>query len=161
MPTVQKGRPTKTVGNPPLLLALGDSIVWGQGLCTADKFCSKVAKTLKLVLHNRAYSGATVMCGSGPDDLITAPGYVSPVSGNAAASGEVPRSKPTILEQAASYDGDPDGVPVILVDGGINEVNINNLVGLPRQDLARFRSTVFPATPEGRFRLQRARNALK
>jgi len=118
----------KTAGNPPLLLALGDSIVWGQGLLTTDKFCSKVANSLNLQLQNRGHSGATVMCGSGPDDPITAPDYVSPPSGDAAATGEIPRSKPTIIEQAASFDGDPDEVRLILVDGGINDVNINNSV---------------------------------
>jgi len=128
MPKVKERRSTKTVGNPPLLLALGDSIVWGQGLSTDDKFCSKAAKSLNFQLQNRAHSGATILAGSGPDDPITAPGYVSPPSGDASATGEIPRSKPTILEQAASYDGDPDAVRLILLDGGINDVGLNNLV---------------------------------
>src|SRR5205809_496633 len=98
----------RKAGNPPVLLAIGDSIVWGQGLLKDDKFCYMLAEYLRtqnpalkdLQVHNRAHSGATVLCGSGPDDVITEPGYfspVDPVSGDEAATGEVPRSKPTIL----------------------------------------------------------------
>jgi hypothetical protein len=90
-----------------------------------------VADRWKLQVQNRAHSGATVLYGSGPDDPITDPAYLSsvdPVSGVESATGEVPRSKPTILEQAASFDGNPDSVSIILVDGGINDVSINNIV---------------------------------
>jgi hypothetical protein len=105
-----------------------------------DKFCYLIADSLGLEVQNRAHSGATVLSGSGPDDLITRSGYSSPVaSGVESATGEVPRSKPTILEQAASFVGNPNSVGVILVDGGINDVTLKNILDLssPIQDLDR------------------------
>ena len=114
----------------PVLLAMGDSVMWGEGLLKADKFCYEVAKALSrksqvLRVDNLAHAGATIASGNGPDDVITAPGYFSP---NDSATGEIPRSKPTVLEQCAFYRRDPDAVRYVLIDGGINDVGVNNIV---------------------------------
>jgi hypothetical protein len=139
MSKIKKGTATRRATNSPVLLALGDSIVWGQGLLKETKFCYTVADKLRtqtpalgaLAVLNRAHSGATVLAGSGPDDPITEPEYCSPVdasTGKESATGEIPRSKPTILEQAAFFDGDIDAVRYIVLDGGINDVGIFNIV---------------------------------
>ncbi|HYL58502.1 MAG TPA: hypothetical protein VEU51_06495 [Candidatus Acidoferrales bacterium] len=143
MKKTKKPIPKRATANP-VLLALGDSIVWGQGLRKDDKFCYMVAAHLRktvrelkeLEVHNQAHSGATVLTGSGVDDDITKPYYYSPVnSGKEVATGEIPRSIPTILDQAVFYDGEPDAVRYIIVDGGINDVKIGNIVApLPRLD---------------------------
>jgi GDSL-like Lipase/Acylhydrolase len=139
MPNAKRGTSRRLAIDPPLLLAVGDSIVWGQGLLKENKFCYTVADELRsqlrapktLTVQNRAHSGATVLAGNGPDDQITGPGYCSPVdasSGKESATGEIPRSKPTILEQAVFFDGDTEAVRYIIVDGGINDVGIFNIV---------------------------------
>jgi hypothetical protein len=116
-----------------VLLAVGDSVVWGQGLVPKDKFCQTIADKLQnvtrgLSLQNRAHSGASVLCGNGLENPITKPDYSSPTSGEDWATGEIPRSKPTILEQVESYDEDTNRVRYIIVDGGINDVGIVNII---------------------------------
>jgi len=43
---------------------------------------------------------------------------------DAPADGEVPVPQPTILQQVAGYDGDPDAVGIILLNGGINDFDV-------------------------------------
>jgi hypothetical protein len=135
MPNVKRGTSKRRAISSPLLLAVGDSIVWGQGLLKENKFCYTVADQLRtqipalktLAVQNRAHSGATVLAGSGPDNPITEPSYCSPVdpsTGKESATGEIPRSKPTILEQAVFHDGDTDAVRYVILDGGINDLGI-------------------------------------
>jgi hypothetical protein len=110
----------------PVLLALGDSVVWGQGLKQAEKFSHIVADKLGLRVENLAHSGATVATGIDPTyGEISDPSYVSP---GEAPTGEVPRSKPTILEQCEFYSGDPKEVEIVVMDGGINDVDITKII---------------------------------
>jgi hypothetical protein len=109
-----------------VLLALGDSVMWGQGLRVEQKFCHIVAGKLGYRVDNQAHSGATVATGFDPTYReICTPSYFSP---GEAPTGEVPRSKPTILEQCEFYSGDPNEVNLILMDGGINDVDITKIV---------------------------------
>jgi lysophospholipase L1-like esterase len=102
------------------MVVLGDSVVWGQGLLLAEKFSSQIYAGLGGQAqddHNfavLAHSGATIGAraqGTGPS-----------------LDGEVPDSYPTIFQQCASFDDDPDTVDVVIVNGGINDVGAFNIV---------------------------------
>src|SRR5205823_1180078 len=93
----------------------GDSVNWGQGLLTPHKFSTLVKESLatqglNLGVQMVAHSGATIGV-RGPTDVTT-------------IDAEVPVSSPTLVEQVATYADDPDDVAVILVNGGINDVDI-------------------------------------
>jgi len=115
-----------------LLLSIGDSVMWGQGLLKNDKFCYKVAHKLSRRLNidlsvcNLAHSGATAIArGVESASPITDPSFYSL---DDSASGEVPRANPTALEQAMNYSGDSDAVRYVLVNGSINDVSIYNIL---------------------------------
>lgn len=105
----------------PLLLAIGDSVMWGQGLDDENKFYRLVCDSLS---QRDEYAGmtATLMAHSGAT-IGAALKHTA-----RAAPGEVPWSYPTIVQQCDSYDGDPDQVRVILLDGGINDVRVGAIV---------------------------------
>jgi len=97
------------------LVVFGDSVNWGQGLLPKHKFSTLVAKTLAakgrtLSVELLAHSGATIGM-RGPDTKTR-------------IDGEVPVSYPTVTEQVAAYAGDPDDVRVIIIDGGINDIDV-------------------------------------
>jgi lysophospholipase L1-like esterase len=117
-----------------VLLALGDSIVWGQGLKKKDKFCTIVAKRVGVKPLNHAHGGATTAAtGEDRESEITEPDYFSP---DDQPTGEVSRSIPTILEQCSFYMDDSGLVRYILIDGGINDVSIFNILNpIYSQDL--------------------------
>ncbi|PGY09073.1 IPT/TIG domain-containing protein [Bacillus sp. AFS031507] len=99
------------------MLVLGDSISWGQGLGPHEKHYSLVSSAVKSRLGNigsytqvLAHSGAII----GVEDT----------SSNSAWDGEVPTSYPTILQQVDRVVGEPDKVDLIILDGGINDVNL-------------------------------------
>jgi hypothetical protein len=97
------------------MVVLGDSVTWGQGLLPAQKFASAAYAALfpgapaaeDLVML--AHSGAII----GVDATIDKP----------ALDGEVPDSYPTIVRQASAYEGPTDDVDVVIVNGGINDVD--------------------------------------
>jgi lysophospholipase L1-like esterase len=90
---------------------VGDSVAWGQGLLDTHKYGSIVNQTLGLATPPLmlAHSGATIgIRGATPFT---------------AKSGEVPTSSPTVLEQVTAAP-DPADAQVVLMNGGINDVNI-------------------------------------
>ena len=97
------------------MITLGDSVVWGQGLYPQQKFVWQIFRTLAgadptpETLLAYAHSGASIGVGS----TIVKP----------ALDGEVPDSYPTIQQQCANYQGTTDDVDLVIVDGGINDVN--------------------------------------
>jgi hypothetical protein len=107
-----------TLGNgSPVMLAMGHSVIWGQGLQEWNKFDRLVCDQLKyrpeyagLTLVRLAHSGAII--GADKDQT------------GRAAPGEVPWHFPTVIQQCEGYDGDPDAVRVVLLDGGINDVSL-------------------------------------
>jgi len=106
-----------TFSGPPIMLSMGDSVIWGQGLQEWNKFDSLVCDQLRyrpeytgLTLVRLAHSGAII--GADRDQT------------GRAAPGEVPWSFPTVIQQFESYDGDPDAVRVVLLNGGINDVSL-------------------------------------
>lgn len=98
------------------LLALGDSIVWGQGHREADKFVTTVAATLGAEARSFAHSGAVI--------------ERTERDGAPADWGEVPEAAPSILSQvdAARQQVAADQIDVVLLDGGINDVSVFGLV---------------------------------
>lgn len=101
------------------LVTLGDSVHWGQGLLPEHKFCRLVAHHLRvadpgLVEHLLAHSGAIIGAGA----TVT----------RALVDGEVPVGYPTILEQLGAFPGDPQEVIALLVNGGINDIDIRTIL---------------------------------
>ncbi|MGG3806346.1 SGNH/GDSL hydrolase family protein [Metabacillus fastidiosus] len=99
------------------MLVLGDSVSWGQGLGPHEKHFTLVGNAVKSRLGNigsytqvLAHSGAII----GHEDTASNPAW----------DGEVPNSYPTILQQVDLFVGEPDKVDLIIIDGGINDVNL-------------------------------------
>jgi lysophospholipase L1-like esterase len=144
----------------PQMLVLGDSIVWGQGLTEPDKCTSLLARAWEqhageqVTIHRYARSGADIW-DDGQDGLVAvlnpSPPAFSPrftVSageiigspGCAAtqaerdALGEIPREVPYLLRQIADASRALAGtkVDLVVLDGGINDTEVYNLV-IPRK----------------------------
>jgi lysophospholipase L1-like esterase len=95
------------------LLVMGDSVVWGQGLAEKHKTASIVAQHLGAEMQMLAHSGAKI--GIRDSYTVTMP------------SGEVPCFFPTILQQLQSFTGDPAAVKWVLMNGGINDVEVQRV----------------------------------
>lgn len=102
-----------------VFLVVGDSIAWGQGLEEQEKCHFLVEQEVRrrnggigvyktVLAHSGAILGLTP-----PDDEPLPP-----------LPGEVPSSYPTIPRQVASFASDPEEVDLVLVDGGINDVSV-------------------------------------
>lgn len=103
----------------PILVTLGDSVHWGQGLLRAHKlhwliFNKLLAGHPGLEDHLFAHSGATIGVGTTVTRLRV--------------DGEVPIAYPTILEQVEGFAANPADVVAVLVNGGINDVDIRNIL---------------------------------
>ena len=99
------------------IVVLGDSVCWGQGLLPAHKFSTLVANALgnaTTQVQVLAHSGAII--GVNRTNLPGAP------------DGEIPDSYPTILDQCAAFNDHPETVDLVLVDGGINDVEVRNIL---------------------------------
>ena len=115
------GAPQKTPvanGQPPVMLVMGDSVMWGQGLEDGHKFYRLVFEQLSqrypgLQAAMRAHSGAVI--GAGVNS--TWPSLPS----------EIPATGPTIFDQYNHY-AEPSAVRVILMNGGINDIDIRVLL---------------------------------
>ncbi len=102
------------------VLVLGDSVMWGQGLQAHQKIHARVIAALRaregdigayprLLAHSGAIVGASGVTGEGVDP-------------------EVPWSYPTIRQQAQADVPDPESVDVVLVNGGINDIEVNRIL---------------------------------
>jgi hypothetical protein len=105
------------------LLVIGDSVVWGQGLAYKHKTASILAKHLGVELKMLAHSGAKI--GIRDSYTVTMP------------SAEIPCFFPTILQQLQDFDGDPASVQWVLMNGGINDVEIQRVFNpmIPQYEL--------------------------
>jgi lysophospholipase L1-like esterase len=96
---------------------VGDSVAWGQGLLPEHKYAYLVGAHF----------------GQPPDVTVTMAAHSGAVIGARAtktqpsAYGEIPLSFPTILEQIRNFP-DPDGVDLVLMNGGINDVDIRTIL---------------------------------
>jgi hypothetical protein len=95
------------------LLVMGDSVVWGQGLAEPHKTASILARHLGAEMKMLAHAGAKIgICDS---YTVSMP------------SGEVPCFFPTILQQLQNFAGDPAEVKWVLINGGINDVEVQRV----------------------------------
>jgi hypothetical protein len=124
-----------------VLAVFGDSIAWGQGLREEEKYHALVAKDIanRLSTNNvnvfdrnvKAHSGAIIgVCKipSGPipfGDVLLPDACKRPRS---PLPGEVPTSWPTVLRQVDEFEGPPEAVNLVLVDGGINDVGVSYIL---------------------------------
>jgi hypothetical protein len=116
------------------VLAIGDSVMWGQGLQQADKFSYKTRDWIHgqlgipVSLNVKAHSGAITY----PD-----PGFERYES--LSYDGEVPTDFPTISHQLdLASSGGPNqpaagDVDLVLVDGCVNNIKVTNII-LPAPD---------------------------
>jgi len=105
------------------LLVIGDSVVWGQGLAHEHKTASILAKHLGAEMNMLAHAGAKI--GIHDSYTVTMP------------SAEVPCFFPTILQQLEEFNGDPAAVQWMLMNGGINDVEIQRVFNpmIPQYEL--------------------------
>jgi hypothetical protein len=111
-----------------IMLAFGDSAMWGNGLSDPHKYAHLVAqfiadgtgRTVRLVTY--AHSGANI---ENRDDC-----YAPTLDSDNGPPGDLNGGLPTILqqEQAASKIADYQSAELILIDGCINDVNANKVV---------------------------------
>lgn len=141
----EMSRPVSIRSRPFNLLAIGDSVMWGQGLLPSNKFAFKVRDWISsqigkpVDMRMRAHSGA-----------ITYPAAGRPVYEHRSYDGEVPADWPTISHQIslasspAVADQPPSAdIDLVLVDGCANNVGIItvlNPIPLPDQDDASLRT---------------------
>jgi lysophospholipase L1-like esterase len=111
------------------LLVLGDSILWGQGLYEQQKIHTRVAHHLELLNPNVRIQ-TTLLAHSGA--IIGDPNYSAPLAlPDIPNIGEVPMKTPTVfqqIEQAQALGLNDDTLDVIVLGGGINDVNLATLL---------------------------------
>jgi len=103
------------------MVVVGDSVPWGQGLLEEHKYHTLVAQGLAQRIGNPpfektvlAHSGAVIGVG-----MRNNPGSLD---------GEVPTSYPTIIQQVDAFNDAPETVDLVLVNGGINDVDIRDIL---------------------------------
>lgn len=99
------------------LVAIGDSIVWGQGNVASKKFAARVC----------------LLRGLDPKPIMEAHsgGCISPNNPLTANYGEVPLASPGIIDQvaaAAKRVGEVANVGLVLLNGGINDVPVAEIM---------------------------------
>jgi hypothetical protein len=114
------------------MVTLGDSIMWGQGLPENMKFRNIVQQWLQSQyklswvvnqIPTHAHSGAKIIVDDGEGDNVTG------------LPGEIPSGHPSITKQVDLTQTDlmqaridPHTVDLVLLDGGINDVGIFNIL---------------------------------
>jgi lysophospholipase L1-like esterase len=99
------------------IVVLGDSVTWGQGLLDGEKMHNLVAQSLGVGIPNvtrLAHSGAVI--GVGLTKVVPE------------VDGEVPVSYPTIVQQCQGFSGDVQGVDLVIVNGGINDIDFHVII---------------------------------
>jgi hypothetical protein len=127
------------VHSPFHMAAIGDSLMWGQGLAEGDKIWSQVRHAIEetgqvVRAHNFAFSGAWLdRNGNGYDDCAIVDLVPTPVPE------EVPHSRPDIrcqFERIAGYGegvvpGNPlplERLDLLLMDGCANDIDASEIV---------------------------------
>ncbi len=103
------------------MVVIGDSVAWGQGLLEQHKYHTLVAQGLPAGAGNAphektviAHSFAIIGVGVGTNE--------------GALDGEVPTAYPTIIQQVDGFNDDPRTVDLVLVNGGINDVDVRDIL---------------------------------
>lgn len=115
------------------VVVIGDSIAWGAGLEREEKYYYNVAKWLQKKLKRPvevtvlAHTGATLV---GPNlTQNTLQDFINP---------DLSSRDPTLLEQANKISN-PEDVDLILLSGGINDIDVNTILN-PLTDPDQLRS---------------------
>ena len=103
----------------PYLVTIGDSVHWGQGLRREHKLHAIVEAEV-----HRAHPGLVHYLGAHSGAIIG----IGAVVQRAGVHGEVPVAYPTITNQVDAFPGDPADVLAVLVNGGINDVDIRTIL---------------------------------
>jgi lysophospholipase L1-like esterase len=118
------------------IVVLGDSVAWGQGLAPNHKYSQLLSGMLTVaggsapVVDSFAHSGAVI------DPQGTLGNTASPCH---TLSGEIPSSAPSIRAQLRTVPT-PETADLILLNGGINDVEVPRIVNLftRLEDLSRY-----------------------
>jgi len=110
------------------MAVIGDSVMWGQGLAEQDKIHTKVLGYIASGLNGRpvekqvaAHSGAIIGLKSADLNAEYAANGMS---------GEMPRWHPTIGWQATNQIRNPELVDLVLMNGGINDVDVRQILSM-------------------------------
>ena len=96
-----------------MILTIGDSVCWGQGLAEAHKFDCLYAKAKALPFTRIAHSGAII--GAKTD------------SSPEVEDSEVPVGPPTVWQQVLAAR-DWSQIDLVLLNGGINDVSVTRIL---------------------------------
>lgn len=145
------------------LVAVGDSVMWGQGLGHEQRFAHRVAKALegqgydiswdRLFLDLPIREPDGMLSVSGPDFKAHSGAIIGeldanedPVPGNVRARfGEISSPGPTVLEQLHGIE-DGDDVDLVLMTGGGNDIEFSDSYD-SRNDYAELRQRVATLVP--------------
>ena len=128
------GEPSRSltlVVRPFNIVAVGDSVMWGQGLADNSKFVTKVRQWLQSQLGKdvRMLSFARSGAVFGPFGSVDEARFVAELS---VSSGEVPRDMPSIMHQALNLAPGagvtPADVDLVLMDGCINDIGVAKIL---------------------------------
>lgn len=103
------------------LAAVGDSVVWGNGLAERDKFSRRVASEIqqrtqrRVVLQVHAISGARIV--PDPTDIIC----------RVHCNGEVQQASTSVMTQVDLLVA-PEALELVLVDGCINDIGVSTIL---------------------------------
>jgi len=128
------------------IVAIGTSILWGQGLPDNQKIHALVQNTLQARQADQR-ARTLLLAHSGACLGINADG-TEDTHHDVRLDGEIPTPYPTLVQQLAEYDqrhdaAAPDQVALVLVEGSINDVGLQNILNplLPTADLERMIDT--------------------
>ncbi|MBM3814347.1 MAG: SGNH/GDSL hydrolase family protein [Acidimicrobiia bacterium] len=102
------------------ILVIGDSVPWGQGLKEGVKHHALVKEWI-LKFHPNFTVTHEMLAHSGAVIGVNAP------TGQPFLDGEVPAAFPSILDQADRFQSDPAQTDLVIVNGGINDVDIRRI----------------------------------
>lgn len=110
------------------MAVIGDSVMWGQGLAEQDKIHTKALSYIASGLNGRPVE-KQVAAHSGAIIGLKAANQNAEYAANG-MSGEMPRAYPTIAWQATNQISNPELVDLVLMNGGINDVDVRQILTL-------------------------------
>jgi len=119
------------VGSTYSVAVFGDSVMWGQGLresekiptCVIEGLTTRLPRTRVTLAGNFAHSGATI--GLRADGSRERGGPPKITRGTRQ---EVNVSLPSVLDQVEQFQGDAAAIDLVLLNGGINDVNVRAIL---------------------------------
>ncbi|MCC7448992.1 MAG: SGNH/GDSL hydrolase family protein [Anaerolineae bacterium] len=128
------------------IVAIGTSLLWGQGLPDGQKIHTLVQGALQ-ARQTGQHARTLLLAHSGACLGFKADG-TEDTHRESRLDGEIPTPFPTLVQQLEEYDqlhdaAAPDQVDLVLVEGSINDVGLQNILNplLPADDLERMVDT--------------------